>query len=67
MSKTSEYRQAQISAFPEKTRKLSVEIARLMREGTPEGRKKAQELLQMAIEKHGAMQAATAQVKGDLS
>ncbi|WP_190277944.1 hypothetical protein [Acidithiobacillus ferrivorans] len=38
-----------VSAFPEKTSKLSVEIARLIQEGTQEGRKKAQELLQNAI------------------
>lgn len=33
------------SAFPEKTSRLSAEIARLMREGGAEGRKKAQDLL----------------------
>ena len=38
------------SAFPEKTSKLSAEIARLMREGGEEGRKKAQELLQKAMD-----------------
>jgi hypothetical protein len=40
---------AAFSAFPEKTSKLSAEIARLMREGGEEGRKKAQELLQAAM------------------
>jgi hypothetical protein len=65
MSKVNECRQVGISAFPEKasekTSKLSAEIARLMREGTPEGRKKAQGLLQMALEKREL------HVKGDVS
>ncbi len=41
---------AEFSAFPEKTSKLSAEIARLMREGGEDGRKKAQELLQAAMD-----------------
>ncbi|MHB1632402.1 MAG: hypothetical protein ACYCQL_09365 [Acidithiobacillus sp.] len=57
MSESSEYRQTQTSATPEKapekapekTSNSSVEIARLMREGTTDSRKKAQELLQKAI------------------
>jgi hypothetical protein len=57
MSESSEYRQAQTSATPEKapekapekTSNSSVEIARLMRDGTTESRKKAQELFQKAI------------------
>lgn len=40
---------AAFSAFPEKASKLSAEIARLMREGGGDGRKKAQELLQAAM------------------
>jgi hypothetical protein len=62
MSESSKHR-LETSTFPEKTSKLSVEITRLMREGTPEGRKKAQELLQAAREKRGALQA----VKGDIA
>lgn len=41
---------AAFSAFPEKTSKLSMEIARLMRVGGEDGRKKAQELLQAAMD-----------------
>lgn len=48
MSKLSKYR-LETSAFPEKTSKLSVEITRLIQEGTQEGRKKAQELLRSAM------------------
>ncbi|WP_163055023.1 hypothetical protein [Acidithiobacillus ferrooxidans] len=40
-------------AFPGKPSKLSVEIARLMREGGPEGREKARELLQAAMDGNG--------------
>lgn len=50
MSKSNELLcSAAFSAFPEKTSKLSAEIARLMREGGPEGREKARELLQSAM------------------
>lgn len=45
---------AEFSAFPEKTSKLSAEIARLMREGGEDGRRKAQALLQMAMDKRCA-------------
>lgn len=40
----------EISAFPEKTRKLSAEIASLMREGGEECRKKARRLLQTVMD-----------------
>lgn len=40
----------EISAFPEKTSKLSAEIASLMREGGEECRKKARRLLQTAMD-----------------
>ena len=40
---------AEFSAFPEKTSKLSTEIARLMREDGEGGRRKARELLQAAM------------------
>jgi hypothetical protein len=50
----------------EKTSKLSVEIFRLMRDGSVNSRTKAQELLQTAIEKRHA-EKHYAQVKGDAS
>lgn len=56
----------EISAFPEKTSKLSAEIFRLMRDGSVNSRTKAQELLQTAIEKRHA-EKHYAQVKGDVS
>jgi len=42
------------SNIPEKTSKVSAEIARLMREGGEEGRRKAQELLQTAMNERRA-------------
>ncbi|MHB1494089.1 MAG: hypothetical protein ACYCUY_01375 [Acidithiobacillus sp.] len=49
--------QVQDSAFPEKTSKLSAEIARLMREGSEDCRKKARGLLQSAIDERSATKA----------
>lgn len=37
------------SVFPEKISNLAAEISRLMRDGGPEGRKKAQELMREAL------------------